>query len=199
MPAFIYFFKLLYPFHLSNIDSSRVAAAAGGCIFLETKVLDEIGGFDSVRAELIDDCALARRVKSSGYKTWMGLTHSLRSLRPYNGLGAIWRMVARTAFNQLGYSALVLALCTVIMMATFTIPAIALLLPAVKLKLLSAFCLLAMIISYLPTLKFYGISPWWALLLPFVGTLYLTMTWTSAMLHWLGRGSQWKGRTYSRF
>jgi hopene-associated glycosyltransferase HpnB len=199
MPTFIYFFKLLYPFRLSNTDSSRVAAAAGGCILLQTKVLNEIGGFDSVRAELIDDCALARRVKSTGYKTWIGLTHSLISLRPYNGLGAIWRMVARTAFTQLGYSSLALALCTVIMLATFTVPGIGLLLPVVKVKLMSAFCLLAMILSYLPTLQFYGMSPRWAILLPFVGTLYLAMTWTSAMRYWLGKGSHWKGRIYSRY
>ena len=92
MPAFVYFFKLLYPFHLSNSSSSKVAAAAGGCILLETRVLDEIGGFSSLRGALIDDCALAKKVKSRGYKTWMGLSHSVRSLRPYNDMRAIWNM-----------------------------------------------------------------------------------------------------------
>jgi len=197
MPAFIYFFKLLYPFRLSNSSRSKTAAAAGGCILVETEVLNAIGGFDSLRGELIDDCALARRVKSSGYRTWMGLSHSVRSLRPYNTLGMIWNMVERTAFTQLGYSIFTLLFCTIVMLASFSIPAIGLLLPPVSVKLLSTFCLAGMILSYLPTLRFYGISSWWALTMPLVGTLYLTMTWTSAIKYWLGETAEWKGRKYS--
>ena len=199
MPAFIYFFKLLYPFHLSNSLSSRVAAAAGGCILLETRVLDEIGGFNSLRGALIDDCALAKKVKSRGYKTWMGLSHSVRSLRPYNDMRAIWNMVARTAFTQLRYSKLLLLLCTVIMLASFGMPGIGLLLSPLSVKLLSAFCLASMVLTYLPTLKFYRMSAWWALAMPLIGSLYLAMTWTSAINHWRGQTSQWKGRDYTRF
>ena len=199
MPAFVYFFKLLYPFHLSNSTSSRVAAAAGGCILLETQVLDEIGGFNSLRGALIDDCALAKKVKSRGYKTWMGLSHSVRSLRPYNDMRAIWNMVARTAFTQLRYSKLLLILCTVIMLASFGMPGIGLLLSPLSVKLLSAFCLVSMVLTYLPTLKFYRMSAWWALAMPLISSLYLAMTWTSAVNHWRGQTSQWKGRTYSRF
>ena len=198
MPAFVYFFKLLYPFHLSNSTSSRVAAAAGGCILLETQVLDEIGGFHSLRGALIDDCALAKKVKSRGYKTWMGLSHSVRSLRPYNDMRAIWNMVARTAFTQLRYSKLLLILCTVIMLASFGMPGIGLLLFPLSVKLLSAFCLVSMVLTYLPTLKFYRMSAWWALAMPLISSLYLAMTWTSALNHWRGQTSQWKGRTYSR-
>ena len=198
MPAFVYFFKLLYPFHLSNSGSSKIAAAAGGCILLDTKLLDEIGGFHALRGELIDDCALARRVKAMGYTTWIGLTHSVHSLRPYNDLKAIWNMVARTAFIQLRYSGLVLTLCSVTMVASFVVPGIGLLLPTATTKFLSAIALLGMMLSYLPTLKFYGLSARWALAMPVIGTLYLAMTWTSAVRYWLGKGSQWKGRAYSK-
>ncbi len=198
MPAFIYFFKLLYPFRLSNTGTSRVAAAAGGCILLETRLLHEIGGFDSLRGELIDDCALARRIKTLGYKTWIGLTHSVRSIRQYEKLRTIWEMVARTAFTQLHYSKLLLILCTVIMLASFGMPGIGLLLSPLAVKLFSAFCLASMVLTYLPTLKFYRMSAWWALAMPLIGSLYLAMTWTSAMRYWLGGGSHWKGRAYSK-
>ena len=196
MPAFIYFFKLLYPFRLANSTSSKIAAAAGGCILVETEVLNATGAFGSLRGELIDDCALARKVKSSGYRTWMGLSHSLRSLRPYNRLGVIWNMVARTAFTQLRYSKVALFLCTFVMLTSLSIPTIGLLLPPVSVKLLSGFCLAAMILTYLPTLRFYRISGWWAFLMPLIGTLYLAMTWTSAIKYWLGETAEWKGRTY---
>ncbi len=198
MPAFIYFFKLLYPFRLSNTGTSRVAAAAGGCILLETRLLHEIGGFDSLRGELIDDCALARRIKTLGYKTWIGLTHSVRSIRPYEKLRTIWEMVARTAFTQLHYSGLLLALCTAIMVLSFVVPGLGLFLPSGMAKFFSALGLAIMILCYLPTLKFYGLPGRWALALPLIGILYLAMTWTSAMRYWLGGGSHWKGRAYSK-
>jgi len=198
MPAFIYFFKLLYPFRLSNTGTSRVAAAAGGCILLETRLLHEIGGFDSLRGELIDDCALARRIKTLGYKTWIGLTHSVRSIRPYEKLRTIWEMVARTAFTQLNYSGLLLALCTAIMVLSFVVPGLGLFLPSGIAKFFSALGLAIMILCYLPTLKFYGLPGRWALALPLIGILYLAMTWTSAMRYWLGGGSHWKGRAYSK-
>ena len=196
MPAFVYFFKLIYPFQLSNRSSSRVAAAAGGCIMLETRLLDEIGGFQAIRGELIDDCALARKVKSMGFKTWIGLTHSVKSLRSYNGLGTIWNMVARTAFTQLHYSALLLILCSVLLLVTFCLPVMCLALGTALSRCLSAIALGAMILSYLPTLRFYQLPVWWALTMPLTGILYVGMTWSSAIRYMHGRRSQWKGRIY---
>jgi hopene-associated glycosyltransferase HpnB len=196
LPAFIYFFKLLYPFRLSNTPSSRVAAAAGGFILLETGLLHEIGGFETIRGELIDDCALARSVKSSGYRTWIGLTHSVRSLRPYSRLRSLWNMVARSAFTQLRYSALFLILCTAALMAAFWAPVAGAAFGSLPSRALSAVALGAMILSYLPTLDFYSRSKWWVLTLPLAGALYLGMTWTSAVRYWMGKGSHWKERTY---
>jgi hopene-associated glycosyltransferase HpnB len=158
MPAFIYFFRLLYPFGLANSGFSRVAAAAGGCILLETGVLEEVGGFAALRGQLIDDCALARRVKSRGYRTWIGLTHSVRSHRRYKDLGAIWDMVARTAFTQLRHSALLLAVCTLTMTVCFLGPGAALFFPLATARALGAIGLAAMILTYLPTLGYYGVS-----------------------------------------
>jgi hopene-associated glycosyltransferase HpnB len=196
MPAFVYFFKLLYPFQLANSPSCRVAAAAGGCILLETSLLAEIGGFHPVRGELIDDCALARRVKSRGCKTWVGLSHSVRSLRAYRDLDAIWHMVARTAFTQLRYSCVLLVLCTVVMCTAFWVPLGGLFSAQLGMRFVSAAALSAMLLTYVPTLRFYRLSPWWTFTMPLIAILYLAMTWSSAIGHWRGRGFQWKGRAY---
>jgi hopene-associated glycosyltransferase HpnB len=198
MPAFVYFFKMLYPFRLSNSGFTRVAAAAGGCILLETRLVKEVGGFTAIRNELIDDCALARRVKSLGYRTWIGLTHSVRSLRSYEGLSGIWNMVARTAFCQLRYSVMLLVGTTIIMLLAFWLPVAGLLFPAAGAKIISACALGASVVTYLPTLKFYGRSGGWALTLSFIAALYLAMTWSSAVRYWVGSGSPWKGRFYAR-
>ncbi len=198
MPAFVYFFKMLYPFRLSNSDFRGVAAAAGGCILLETRLIREIGGFKGICHELIDDCALAKRVKSLGYRTWIGLTHSVHSVRSYEDLAGIWSMVARTAFCQLRYSAVFLAGTTAMMLAGFWLPVAGLFFPAASAKIISACGLAALILSYLPTLKFYGQSRGWAAALPLTGTLYLVMTWSSAIRFWVGAGAPWKGRFYGR-
>ncbi len=198
MPAFIYFFKLLYPFRLSNSRHPQVAAAAGGCILIRTDMLKAVGGFSSIRDTLIDDCALARKVKAKGGRTWIGLTHSAVSLRPYDRLGVIWRMVARTAFHQLRYSTLLLLLLSAIMLLMFGIPVAGLLFPSLTAAVFSFCGLLFMAAGYLPTLRFYGLGWKWALLMPPIGMLFLAMTWTSAIRYWMGRGAAWKGRFYSK-
>jgi len=198
MPAFVYFFKMLYPFRLSNSSFRGVAAAAGGCILLETRLIEEIGGFKAIRHELIDDCALAKRVKLLGCRTWIGLTHSVQSLRSYENLAGIWNMVARTAFFQLRYSALLLAGTTAILLTAFWLPVAGLFFPPAGAKVLSACALAALCLSYFPTLKFYGQARVRALALPLVATLYLAMTWASAVRFWVGAGNRWKGRAYGR-
>jgi hopene-associated glycosyltransferase HpnB len=196
LPAFIYFFKLLYPFELSNGGSVKIAAAAGGCMLLETGLIDEIGGFQSIRQELIDDCALAKRVRSVGARTWIGLTHSVRSLRSYDRLASIWNMVARTAFVQLRHSTLLLLLCTGLMIIAFCLPLAGLFFPGRWPTFLSVVGLGAMVLSYLPTLGFYGLCMTWSAALPLIGSLFLVMTWTSAFRVWIGKGAEWKQRSY---
>lgn len=198
MPAFIFFFKLLYPFHISNSKSKLIAAAAGGCILIKRDVLVEIGGFEALRNALIDDCTLARKIKLSGYRTWIGLSHSAISYRQYNNLKSIWEMVARTAYTQLHYSAWLLMLCTLLLLAAFVLP-VSLLFSTNSLTVALAIITIGlMVIGYLPTLSYYNQSWLWAIPLPLVGLLYLLMTWNSATNHWRGSGSSWKDRNYTQ-
>ena len=197
LPAFIFFFRLLYPFHLANRPSRWVAAAAGGCVLMETAALDRIGGFDAIRGALIDDCALARAVKNAGLRTWVGVTSGAVSHRAYPTLGAVWQMVARTAYTQLRYSPALLLLCTLLMALAFWAPIAGLAGPAAA-QIAAVVGLVAMAVCYVPTLRYYRLSPAWALTLPLIGTLYLAMTWHSALRDWSGRRSVWKGRVYGR-
>lgn len=201
IPPFIYFFQKLYPFAWANNPQARTAAAAGGCVLLRRQALERIGGLGAIRHALIDDCSLAAAVKRSGAAPggiWIGLATEARSIRPYGGLGAIWDMVARTAYNQLRHSPLILAGTLVGMGLTYLAPPLLLLtwpwhredLPA----LLGGLTWLLMALSLLPTLRLYR-QPWWlAPLLPLAAALYSAMTFDSAWRHWRGRGGRWKGR-----
>jgi hopene-associated glycosyltransferase HpnB len=194
IPAFVYFFKLLYPFRISNSPSRIVAAAAGGCVMLETAMLQRIDGFNSFRDAIIDDCALTRAVKRNGGRTWLGLTHSALSRRAMHGLEPIWSMVSRSAFAQLQYSTLLLVACIAMLVLAFWVPVLGVFDPHTRWT--ACLALATMMVSYIPVLRFYGRSPAWALALPLAGTLYLAMTVTSAIRGWRGVGSRWKGREY---
>ena len=197
LPAFIYFFRLLYPFHLTNGPGRRVAAAAGGCVLIETSVLARIGGFEAIRGALIDDCALARAVKNAGHRTWIGVSRGAESHRDYPTLGVVWRMVARTAYTQLRYSPALLLVCTLLMALMFWAPIVGLGGPLAA-QIAGGVGLVGMAVCYLPTIRYYRLSPAWALTMPLIGTLFLAMTWHSALRDWGGRRSEWKGRVYGR-
>jgi hopene-associated glycosyltransferase HpnB len=197
-PAFIYFFKLLYPFSVGNSPSSRLGVAAGGCILVRADALRRTGAFLSIRDAIIDDCSLASSVKRSGGRTWTGLSHSVRSHRPYVRLSGFWEMIERTAFTQLRYSIGLLLATTFLMLLAFGFPWAGLLSSSLSVRAFAVVGFCAMVSSYLPTLRYFRRSALWAPLLPFIGGLYLLMTWSSAMRYWRGKRSEWKGRVYTR-
>ena len=193
IPAFVFFFAMLYPFAWSNDPRRKTAAAAGGCVLLRRSAYQRIGGFAAIHGALIDDCALAKAVKQSGGSIWLGLTQHTRSLRPYPHLADIWRMVARTAYAQLRYSPLLLAGTVLGLVLTYLVP------PALAFAggaggWLAAAAWAAMSLAYLPMVRFYGLSPLWAPLLPATSLVYLTATLDSARRYWRGAGGEWKGR-----
>lgn len=194
LPVFVYYFKLLYPFGLSNAPSRWVAAGAGGCILVDADVLQRIGAFASLRDALIDDCTLARQVKRAGGHTWIGLSRGVVSTRPYGSFHSIHRMVARSAFTQLGYSTTVLLVVSVLFLLAYGVPLAMLL--SLRWWPLAVVALVSMMASYVPVLRYYRMSAAWSLLLPVSAALFLGMTWSSAIGYWRGVRSQWKGRVY---
>ena len=195
IPPFLYFFLMLYPPRWIAQSGSKTAGAAGGCMLLRRTALERAGGIAAIRGEVIDDCALARAVKKSGGKIWMGLTRAGHSLRSYQTFSEIRDMIARTAFTQLHYSVFQLLGTLLGMTLTFVLPVALTFSPDIHVWpfALLAWCL--MTASFLPTVAFYRLRPIWGLLLPLAALFYTYATLLSAVRYWLGRGGQWKGRT----
>jgi hopene-associated glycosyltransferase HpnB len=198
IPAFLYFFLKLYPPSWIADTDARTAGAAGGCILLRCSALERIGSLASIRGEVIDDCALARAVKKNGGTVWMGLTRTSVSLRAYGSFGEIRDMIARTAFTQLRYSALALLGALVAMFFTYLAPVVVLFARDSIARILGAVAWVLMSLSFLPTVRFYRLSPFWAPFLPLSAIFYSYATWLSAVRFWHGRGGQWKGRAQAR-
>ncbi|MGH8225413.1 MAG: glycosyltransferase [Gammaproteobacteria bacterium] len=196
LPAFVYFFKLIYPFALANRARGPIAAAAGGVMLVEREALARIGGFAAWNDAIIDDCTLARRMKSAGYRSFLGLSHGAQSLRR-QGPGSIGAMVARSAWVQLRESPLLLAAVTALMLLAFWIPIVALAFTGPA-RWLGFAAWAALAASYVPTLLYYRLNPLPAILLPLIAAWYLAMTWYSALRAFTGIRSSWKGRRYRR-
>lgn len=202
IPAFVYFFQKLYPFAWIADPRRRTAGAAGGCVLLRRDRLEKLGGLAAIRGRLIDDCALARAVKQSGGRVWLGLAEETVSLRAYPALDAVWQMVARSAYTQLRHSPLLLAGTVLGMLLLYLAPPLlALSYPlhgsgSTALAGGAAWALMAA--SYLPILAYYGQPAWLAPLLPVAGVLYTAMTVDSARAYAKTGGNRWKGRDYAK-
>jgi hopene-associated glycosyltransferase HpnB len=194
IPAFVFFFFMLYPPLWIRSRHKRIAGAAGGCMLIRPEALERVGGIAAIRSEIIDDCALARRVKDSGGRVWLGVADRTRSLRSYTSFSQIKRMIARTAFNQLRHSAVLLFGAVVGMTVIFLLPLVLLLSGKAPLIALGLAAYGLMVVAYLPMVRFYGLAAGWALVLPFSALFYMTATVDSAIKFWSGRGGEWKGR-----
>jgi hopene-associated glycosyltransferase HpnB len=193
IPAFVFFFDMLYPFGAVNDPKSHVAAAAGGCMLARRSALEAAGGVDAIRHNIIDDCALARVMKGQG-AIWLGLTDRAVSLRPYEKLSDIRRMVARSAYAQLGYSPLLLLGTLAGLFIVYIAPVLGALFAMYYVQLAAYLAWAIMALMFQPILRFYRRSPLWGLVLPLIGTFYAAFTLDSALQHWAGKGGMWKGR-----
>jgi len=198
IPPFLYFFLMLYPPRWIADQKSRTAGAAGGCILLRRNVLAPIGGIASIRGEVIDDCALARAVKKSGGRIWMGLTRASVSLRSYGTFAGIRDMIARTAFTQLRYSLFLLIATLAGLFATYLLAWILFFAYPGEAWLLVDTAIALMTATFLVTVKFYNLSAAWAFTVPVAALFYGYATCLSAVRYWLGRGGQWKGRAQAQ-
>ncbi|MBY0335220.1 MAG: glycosyltransferase [Acetobacteraceae bacterium] len=193
IPAFVFFFQMLYPFRWSNRPGTRTAAAAGGCVLLRRSAFEARGGLAPIRSNIIDDCALARLMKSGGGRIWIGLTERVRSLRAYDDIGTIRRMVARTAYAQLLYNPLLLGGMVAALALVFLAPPLLALFGAGWARDIGLFTWALMALAYAPMLRRFGLSPWRALALPGIAAAYMLFTLDSAIADWRGKGGLWKG------
>jgi hopene-associated glycosyltransferase HpnB len=193
IPAFIFFFRMLYPFSWVNRQDRATAAAAGGCMLVRLDALRAAGGIEAIRGELIDDCALASSLKKQG-PILLGLTENIRSIRAYPSINDIRRMVVRSAYAQLRYSPLLLTGTIAGMALTYIAPVLLALFGHGLAQMLGFLTWGAMATVFQPTLRFYRVSPLWGPLLPAIALSYMAFTVDSAYQSVVGRGGLWKGR-----
>jgi hopene-associated glycosyltransferase HpnB len=195
VPAFVYFFQMLYPFRRVNEPLSSVAAAAGGTVLIRRDALQRSGGIDAIKNTLIDDVALAKSVKKCG-RLFLGHSALAASIRPYPNFADVWHMISRTAFTQLRYSRILLILALLGLSLVWLIPPAAALAGHGDVRVCGCLAWALSTLSYTPTLSRYGRNRLWALALPLIAMFYMAATFASALNYWRGRGTRWKSRAY---
>jgi hopene-associated glycosyltransferase HpnB len=193
IPAFIFFFQMLYPFAWVNRPAAATAAAAGGCMLVRADALQQAGGIDAIRSALIDDCALAAALKTQG-PIWLGLTGRVRSLRRYPHWSDVGHMVSRTAYAQLRYSPPLLLATVAALTFVYLLPPVATIFGAGPGRAFGIGAWAIMAILFQPTLRSYRLSPLWGFALPAIAAAYLVFTVQSAIASMRGKGGLWKGR-----
>jgi hopene-associated glycosyltransferase HpnB len=195
IPAFVFFFFKLYP--PAWVASARAtAAAAGGCMLIRREFLEQIGGIEAIHAALIDDCALATRVKAAGGRVWLGTARgAIRSVRAYERAADIRAMmITRSAFAQLNHSTVLLIGTIMGMLVTYVAPPLLLFSGDLLTIALSICAWLLSAVLFTPTVRAYEVPFWTAFCLPGIACFYLSATIESAIRYWMGRGGEWKGR-----
>ncbi|MGP8247260.1 MAG: glycosyltransferase [Bryobacteraceae bacterium] len=198
IPAFVFFFFLLYPPRWIRNPRRRTAGAAGGCMLVERKALESSGGIEAIGGALIDDCSLAAQIKNAGGGVWLGLSSATHSIRAYGSFGEIGRMISRSAFTQLRHATPLLLGTTAGLALTYLLPPVAAIAAPRKAALAGALAWGLMSLAYAPMLRYYRKSLLWAPLLPLIACFYLCATIHSAVAYWRGEGGQWKGRAQDR-
>ncbi len=196
IPAFVFFFQMLYPFDWVADPSKRTAGAAGGTMLVARAAMDRIEGVSHFRGQLIDDCALAKEIKSTGGRIWLGHAERAVSTRVYPGWRDVWEMIARTAYEQLRNSPLMLLGCVIGMGILYCAPPLLAVFAHGWARLAGIASWIVMTLAFQPTLRRYRCSPLWGLALPGITLFYLCATISSALRHHAGRGGGWKNRVY---
>lgn len=107
------------PFGLLSVDVPSAATANGSLLALRRQTFAELGGFAAVKAEIVEDVALARLVRRRGLRLGLALGGDLVATRMYAGYrpavrglgrgllavtgGARWRLVVAAGWHLVVY------------------------------------------------------------------------------------------------
>ncbi len=85
-----------------NDPENRAAAANGQFLLISREAYDAVGGHSSISDEVLEDVALARRVKEAGFAIWFASGNGIVSVRMYRNFGAMWQGWKKNLYQLMG-------------------------------------------------------------------------------------------------
>lgn len=214
LPGFTLMLSTFFPFRKINNPNSSVAIASGGYILMRRRTWESLGGYTSIRSEMIEDLNTARIVKHSGTPILAAVTRDLLSTRMYQDFADIWEGLRKNAFAGNHYSVARLLTGFVLILITNALPLACLLssvlvvahrgegaLAAWHLRALLGLSLAqyAMAVAlHVPYLRHLRLGAHYALMAPLASIIYGCISLDSMVSTVAGKGVSWKLRHYRK-
>lgn len=199
MPVFAWFCVLAMPLHRVNNAKRKESMGVGNFFMFRRDVLENIGGFSTVKREVAEDLRLAEIIKRKGYKLRIDYAPDLLETRMYSGFREIWEGFTKNLFSGMKFS-LIKTLLGAISISLFGVLPIFLAFTALFFGNFIFFTPLVLI-YILQILVFAFVQREWqgnalyALLAPFGLALFTAILINSTVKVLSGKGVTWKGRS----
>lgn len=175
------------------------AAACGQCMVFKRAAYEAIGGHESVKNKVVEDVALAKRIKEKGFKMKMYHGEDAISCRMYTSRKELKEGFGKNFLAGFNYNISLFVLVALLHIIVFILPFFALpagiVLSDLSVALLSGFCVLAIIFHRMLLAAWFDWQLSYALLHP-VGVLWFQKLGIELIKkHARGEQNNWKGRT----
>jgi chlorobactene glucosyltransferase len=214
LPGFSLMLSTFFPFRKINDARSSVAVASGGYILMRREVWAGLGGYESIRSQMIDDLNTARIVKHSGHRIFAVITRDLLTTRMYENFRETWEGLRKHAFAGNRYSVVRLLTAIGAMLLVSVLPLASLFYSSAHLLLAGAgaddsstFWIVLVLSSaqlvleaglHLPFVLYLRINAMYAFLAPLGNLVYACISLDSMTRTLLGEGVSWKLRHYGK-
>jgi chlorobactene glucosyltransferase len=179
-------------------DDPRFLAANGQILAVQRSALEDIGGFEAVRADVVDDMAFCRKAKELGQTVVFADGYRIATCRMYGSAREVWEGFSKNLYEGIGGTPFALAGVTFLYVAAFVVPYIALAVSTLAPELLGPALLgvgANMLLRVLLTIRF-SHAPEGILLHPFAVLALLGIAFNSYLWD-RGNRIQWAGRSYA--
>ena len=182
------------PWRVADPTSQRDAIGVGAFNLVKRSAYLQVGGFEALRMEVVEDLALARRIKHAGLAPRLAFARNLVNVHWASGALGLVRVMTKNVFSALSFSVVSVLIACGGLLVCSVLPFTGLFLPHLRFPALIV--LLAVVLQYRALGRHSGISAWNAFLMPF-GAFLLVIVVLRSMTTTLSQGGiLWRGTFY---
>jgi len=182
------------PWRVADPTSQRDAIGVGAFNLVKRSAYLQVGGFEALRMEVVEDLALARRIKRAGLAPRLAFARNLVNVHWASGALGLVRVMTKNVFSALSFSVVSVLIACGGLLVCSVLPFTGLFLPHLRFPALIV--LLAVVLQYRALGRHSGISAWNAFLMPF-GAFLLVIVVLRSMATTLSQGGiLWRGTFY---
>jgi chlorobactene glucosyltransferase len=188
---------------VSLVRDERLAMANGQYMLWKREAYQAVGGHEAVKAAMVEDVWLARRVKETGRRLAIRYGATAVSCRMYSSFADIWNGFSKNIFPGLGYSVPAMAAVMLFSFATSVLPFLMMIDVAatggwtsIAAEIVAAEVALVLLIRFVLAIRF-DMEIWSALFHPLAMAVLIGIMANSTRWVLAGEGPRWKGRVYN--